>query len=315
VSCTCGQNAACNPIEGGWACACPQGFVGDPNSNSINPCRPSSPSIVLVLRGTFTIPISFQATLNNSFSYSNEYSQTQSQVTSLLDHILQLVTGYIPYSANLTNFNPSGEGITTIFLSSFNKSSIISIEAQTLNGSIASKTYNATLIYCQTHPISSILNQSFNCDPKNSFFTFSSVSMCTSGAYSQTQLCPYKNTYCIENTLSASTNLTYLCLCQSGYVANGSVSNDTFYSDLCVVPSTSSTSDSVTKSGGGEIVTITTATDSELVTILVVCYCIAIAVGIFGLALLICNAVLLRLTWHVPTHEPTAAQLFSAKQI
>ena len=69
----------------------------------------------------------------------------------------------------------SGQGITTIFLSSYNKSSIISIEAQTFNGSIANQTHDATVIYCQSHPVTSVLNQSFTCDPMNSFFTFTSI--------------------------------------------------------------------------------------------------------------------------------------------
>ena len=57
-----------------------------------------------------------------------------------------------------------------------------------------------------------------------------------------------------------------------------------------------------TSGGGDEVVSITTATNTELVTILVVLYCIAIAVGIFGIALLVLNVVLLRLTWHIPKH-------------
>ena len=83
----------------------------------------------------------------------------------------------VPCTVRLLLLYRSGEGIVTIFLSSFNKSSIISIEAQTFNGSVANKTINATLLYCQTHPITSILNQSFTCDPKNSFFTFSSMQL------------------------------------------------------------------------------------------------------------------------------------------
>ena len=66
----------------------------------------------------------------------------------------------------------------------------------------------------------------------------------------------------------------------------------------------------MTTSGGGDgVVSITTATNTELVTILVVWYCIAIAVGIFGIALLVLNVLLLRLTWNIPKHTPKTPEV------
>ena len=108
LTCTnfCGQNAHCSDVEGGKACECLQGFVGDAGATS--GCAELTPSVVLVLQGNLQIPLLFQAVLQQQYNYSYEHSQTVSQVQSLIDHILQMVTGYILYSANVTDFEPCG---------------------------------------------------------------------------------------------------------------------------------------------------------------------------------------------------------------
>ena len=105
VTCTsfCGPNANCKDVEGGKACECLQGFVGDANFTS--GCAAVNPSVVLVLRGNMQIPLAFQTVLQQQYNYSYEYSQSVSQVQSLIDRVLQQVTGYILYSANVTDFN------------------------------------------------------------------------------------------------------------------------------------------------------------------------------------------------------------------
>ena len=105
VTCTsfCGLNANCKDVEGDKACECLQGFVGDASSSS--GCTEVKPSVVLVLRGSMHIPLAFQTVLQQQYNYSYEYSQSVSQVQSLIDRVLQLVTGYVLYSANVTDFN------------------------------------------------------------------------------------------------------------------------------------------------------------------------------------------------------------------
>ena len=106
VTCSCGPNTNCKYVEGSKACECLQGFVGDASARS--GCAEITPSVVLVLRGNLQIPLLFQAVLQQQYNYSYEYSQTVSQVQSLTDRILQLVTGYILYSANVTDFQSCG---------------------------------------------------------------------------------------------------------------------------------------------------------------------------------------------------------------
>ena len=104
LTCTsfCGPNAFCSDVEGGKACECRQGFVGDAGATS--GCAENTPSVVLVVRGNLQIPLLFQAVLQQQYNYSYEHSQTVSQVQSLIDRILNLVEGYILYSANVTDF-------------------------------------------------------------------------------------------------------------------------------------------------------------------------------------------------------------------
>ena len=106
ITCTsfCGPNVHCSDVEGGKACECLQGFMGDEGSTS--GYAEITLSFVFVLQGSMQIPLLFQTVLLQQYNYSFEHSQTVSQVQALIDHILQLVTGYILFSANVTDFKP-----------------------------------------------------------------------------------------------------------------------------------------------------------------------------------------------------------------
>ena len=80
--------------------------MGDASSTS--GCVELTPSVVFVLQGTMQIPLLFQTLLLPQYNYTIEHSQTVNQVQSLIDHVLNYVTGYVPYSANVTAFKPYG---------------------------------------------------------------------------------------------------------------------------------------------------------------------------------------------------------------
>ena len=104
VTCSCGPNTNCMYVEDSKACDCLQGFLGDASSTS--GCAELTPSAVFILQGTMQIPLLFQTLLLQQYNYSIEHSQTVNQVQALIDGVLSYVTGYIPYSANVTTFKP-----------------------------------------------------------------------------------------------------------------------------------------------------------------------------------------------------------------
>ena len=60
--------------------------------------------------------------------------------------------------------------IVAVFLSSYNKTSFI-LSAVTVNGSLSNQIKNASVQYCESHPVKSVLNQTFSCADKNSFIS------------------------------------------------------------------------------------------------------------------------------------------------
>ena len=128
------------------------------------------------------------------------------------------------------------------------------------------------------------------------------LSACTSGQFSQSQLCPYNYTVCNDSGLGALDNITYLCLCQSGYLVTGNISSQYFYSELCVAP-TSPPSNSTSASPALGIVSITTAPDEELQPMVIALFGVVIGLGLLAIGFVALNVVLILKT---PCEKPNA---------
>ena len=118
------------------------------------------------------------------------------------------------------------------------------------------------------------------------------LSACTSGQFSQSQLCPHSYTVCNDTGLGASGNITYLCLCQSGYLVTGNISSQYFYSELCAAP-TSPPSNSTSASPALGIVSITTAPDAEFQTVAIVLFAVTIGLGLVAIGVIALNIILM----------------------
>ena len=120
-------------------------------------------------------------------------------------------------------------------------------------------------------------------------YLYIAVSACNSGQFSQSQLCPYNYTYCSDS--GAFDNITYLCLCQPGYLVIGNISTQYFYSELCA-PLT--TSHSIGTSIANEVVSfsITTPPDREFTTVMISLFCVTIALGLVAIGAVTLNVLL-----------------------
>ena len=111
-----------------------------------------------------------------------------------------------------------------------------------------------------------------------------------SGQFSQSQLCPYSNTYCNDSGLGASDNVTYRCLWISGFLVAGNISTQYFYSDICVAPINFTSTTSSTSPAMG---IVTTTLDTEVPPVVIALFGITMAIGLVAICLVALNVVLL----------------------
>lgn len=106
---------------------------------------------------------------------------------------------------------------------------------------------------------------------------------CTSGQFSESQLCPGNFTYCNDSGYDGLDNITYRCLCKSGYLVTGNISTQYFYSEICV---TSQNATSTTAPGNAsiKIEDANPEADTELPPILIALFCLDIALGLVAIA-------------------------------
>ena len=103
------------------------------------------------------------------------------------------------------------------------------------------------------------------------------MSACNSGHFSQLQLCQYNYTYCSDS--GAFNNITFHCLCQSGYLVIGNISTQYFHSELCAPPTT-------TSSG-------MTPSDSEIKPLMIALFVITIGLGLVAIGAVALNVLLI----------------------
>ncbi len=96
----CARNAECFNTEKVASCKCFHGYVGDPFKECIRP----EPSTILLFKGVIKFPIAFLATLQDKYSYSDDYNQATNGIENLLNSILMNAEGYINSSAKLQSF-------------------------------------------------------------------------------------------------------------------------------------------------------------------------------------------------------------------
>lgn len=106
---------------------------------------------------------------------------------------------------------------------------------------------------------------------------------CTSGQFSESQLCPGNFTYCNDSGYDGLDNITYRCLCKSGYLVTGNISTQYFYSEVCVAsPNATSTT-----APGNIILGIEVTNpeaDTELPPVLIALFCLDITLGLVAIA-------------------------------
>ena len=122
------------------------------------------------------------------------------------------------------------------------------------------------------------------------------MSACNSGQFSQSQLYLYNYTNCRDRGLGALDNITYLCLCQPGYVVIGNILTQYFFSELCAPPTSG-------------IRTFTTRPDTKFTPIMISLFCVTIALGLVAIGAVALNVVIILKTVKVKANTDEKGEL------